>query len=107
MKPERRSMTAAIQSAVDLPPEAIALIKAGTPKPLSTNIVVAPPAPELTAAVPVPELTEPRLESPLQVEPGQSVPFQRKPRGRPRGSVSRPVETVGRLVGTSDRLPED
>jgi hypothetical protein len=107
MKPERRSMTAAIQSAVDLPPEAIALIKAGTPKPLSTNIVVAPPAPELTAAVPVPELTEPRLESPLQVEPGQSVPFQRKPRGRPKGSVSRPVETVGRLVGTSYRLPED
>jgi len=31
MKPERRSMTAAIQSAVDLPPEAIALLRRGPP----------------------------------------------------------------------------
>lgn len=107
MKTERRSMTAALQSAADLPPEAIALIKAGTPKPLSVTAPAVSEAPEPPPPATMPPVAEPSVETLGEVEPVEFAPLQRRPRGRPKGSVSRPVETLGRLVGTSYRLPED
>jgi hypothetical protein len=111
MKPERRSMTAALQSPADLPPEALALIKAGTPKPLSSNPVVTPPQAE--SPVPVPSPVAVSRESapsaadsfPTQQQHAEVTP--RRPRGRPKGAVSRTVEEGVRLVGTSYRLPEE
>ena len=109
MKPERRSMTAALQSAADLPPEAIALIKAGTPKPLSSNPVVIPP--QAVAVVPVTPPAMPDSEQTIGSTPPDDLPLegmvQRRPRGRPKGSGSRAGEEGVRLVGTSYRLPED
>lgn len=108
MKPERRSMTAALQSAADLPPEAIALIKAGTPKPLSATLPVIPSEPEAVAPAPaLPEAESPKGEPPIREDSTPSSEYPRKVRGRPKGSVSRPVEAFGRLVGTSYRLPEE
>ncbi len=114
MKPERRSMTAALQSAVELPPEALALIKAGTPKPQSANPLVTPqelerPFAATPVAVAPPETEEstPVAESSPQLEPSRPALSPRRPRGRPKGSVSREGEEGVRLVGTSYRLPED
>ena len=111
MKPERRSMTAALQSPADLPPEALALIKAGTPKPLSSNPVVTPPQAESPASVPSPvaisrESAPPAADS-LPVQQPNAEVTPRRPRGRPKGAVSRVGEEAVRLVGTSYRLPED
>jgi hypothetical protein len=111
MKPERRSMTAALQSPVDLPPEALALIKAGTPKSLSANPVVTSPQSEPPVPVPPPvaiprESALPANDSvPVEQSPMEGSP--RRSRGRPKGSVSRPGGEAERLVGTSYRLPED
>ena len=111
MKPERRSMTAALQSPADLPPEALALIKAGTPKSLSANPVVTSPQAEPPVPVPPPvaiprESALPANDSvPLEQSPMEGSP--RRSRGRPKGSVSRPGGEAERLVGTSYRLPED
>ena len=112
MKPERRSMTAAIHSAADLPPEALALIKAGTPKPASSSPVVAaePSEPQTTAAPAVPALAQDSRPAsddlPTEVTARPAAGSKRQ-RGRPKGSVSRPVDEGVRLVGTSYRLPED
>ena len=110
MKRERRSMTAALQSPADLPPEALALIKAGTPKSLSANPVVTSPQSEPPVPVP-PPVAIPRESAPPA---NDSVPVEQSPegsptrsRGRPKGSVSRPGGEAERLVGTSYRLPED
>lgn len=112
MKPERRSMTAAIHSAADLPPEALALIKAGTPKPVSSSPVVAaePSEPQTSPAPAVPALAQDSGsafdDSPTEESPRPAVGSKRL-RGRPKGSVSKPVEEGVRLVGTSCRLPEE
>lgn len=112
MKPERRSMTAALQSAAELPPEALALIKAGTPKPQSANPLITPQEPERPADVlPVapaqPE--EPTVSSDSEPPSAPSRPpvAAKRPPGRPKGSLSRAGEEGVRLVGTSYRLPED
>ena len=91
-QPMRRSMSAALQT-VELPPEAIALIKEGSAKPMSTPPALVEPTPEKRSnAVLEPE----EAEAPERPRPAKL----RTPREKPE-----PMPVLASIVSMTIRVP--
>jgi len=88
-QPTRRSMSAALQT-IELPAEAIALIKAGNPRPMSSSTALAKPGPDER----VPEALEP--PEPDEIERPRAIRSHR-PREKPEPMPSQIVSMTVRV----------
>lgn len=86
-QPMRRSMNAALQT-TSLPPEALALIKEGNPKPMSASTALAEPAPRVHAVMELEEADA--LDRPRPAR-------QRSPREKPEPMPSQIVSMTVRV----------
>ena len=109
-QPMRRPMSAALQAGSDLPPEALALIKEGTPKPLhsmpvASPVVFAPPMPaDVRGPVSPPEPAEATAPIPSAVDETQQLKA-------PKAKVTRAPEpepvASNALVSMTFRVPAE
>ncbi len=108
-QPMRRPMSVALQAGNDLPPEAFALIREGTPKPLQAHpaVPVAIPSPLVSSQVPVP--APPPLAEPVAVatEPPDEKPAPKA--AKPKTVREREPEPVASnaLVSMTFRVPAE
>ena len=101
-QPIRRSMSAALQT-VDLPPEAVALIRAGTPQPLMAHPVLA------GASAPAPIAASSAESEGVSENAGERIVADKTPRrsAKPRALPEREAEPepAGSGAALTVRLP--
>lgn len=102
-------MSAALRQ-VDLPPEAISLIKEGTPKPLSAVPVPSARSEEASRPPVPPPAENPAVEAEVAPVPGGPEPEAVGAPPKPKGKVLQPKEPAvaerETLVSMSFRIPE-
>ena len=95
-QPVRRSMSAALQT-VELPPEALAIIKEGSAKPLTKVLSAVPPQPEV-----------PTMESQgavIELEESAVAERPRVAKARPPRERSEPLPASPSIVSMTVRVP--
>lgn len=108
-QPMRRPMSVALQAGNELPPEAFALIREGTPKPLQAHpsIPVAIPSPLVASQAAVPSPPQPAQPVAVATEPPEEKPEAKA--AKPKKIREREPEPVASnaLVSMTFRVPAE